>query len=218
MTPRQMPIPVARGHSVWLCTLTLIVLVFSMIAAWNVLHGEAYIPSGLWLVVVIYGVRQSSVNEGGFRSFAVKCLGDFSLSHFSEIASSGENPATLMFGFQILGHRFIQQRIDLNKVESVEWSSGQATGLAGRDMQDWSVALWFDQVSPIKKWKGLRKPDQDVLIVGPARRKEDTEAFGLTFVHFLQEAGVDLIRGENGACFARRDKGPSTYSSGSTSA
>jgi hypothetical protein len=39
----------------------------------------------------------------------------------------------------------------------------------------------------------LHKPDQELHIVGPSRRKQDTAALGHEFVSFLRKAGADLV-------------------------
>jgi hypothetical protein len=77
--------------------------------------------------------------------------------------------------------------------------------MAGRDMKDWSVALWYahGDSEKSKKHHMLRKPDQDVYIVGPSRRKEDTATLGIEFVSFLSCVGVLLIPGENDNVYVR---------------
>jgi hypothetical protein len=72
-------------------------------------------------------------------------------------------------------------------------------------MNDWHVVLWFDHNDAAKSLRQnmLRKPDQEVYVVGPERRKKTTEAFGLSFVEFLRAAGVMLVPGEKENCFVR---------------
>jgi hypothetical protein len=72
-------------------------------------------------------------------------------------------------------------------------------------MNDWHVTLWFDHNDAAEslRRKALPKPDQEVYVVGPRRRKKITEAFGLSFVEFLRAAGVILVPGEKDNCFVR---------------
>ena len=98
----------------------------------------------------------------------------------------------------------------MDKVESVDWRAGQASGMTGCDMDDWHVALWFDHDDPIKSEKERQwhpKPEQDVYIVGPTRRKKDTASFGMEFVGFLRQAGAALEQGEDDCTFTRTTEG-----------
>jgi len=78
--------------------------------------------------------------------------------------------------------------------------------MAGHDMTDWGVYLWFDHNDPDKseKKRKLKKPDQDIYRVGPSTRKSRAEAFGLSFVAFLRDAGAKLDQGAIPTCFVRR--------------
>jgi len=73
-------------------------------------------------------------------------------------------------------------------------------------MNDWSVVLWFDHGDPVKSQRNqrFRKPDQDVHIVGPSRRKDLTTAFGHSVLEFLRQAGADLVPGEDEFTFVRK--------------
>jgi hypothetical protein len=82
--------------------------------------------------------------------------------------------------------------------------------MAGRDMNDWTVFIWFDHHDPArsekKKRRKYRKPDQKIYCVGPSTRKERTEALGLALVAFLRDAGADLVPADIPDCFARRER------------
>jgi len=124
---------------------------------------------------------------------------------FVEATPRAVTPGEIRFVFKVLGHRFIHCSIALNAIESVEWDAGQATDRIGRDMNDWTVILWFDHNDAAESLRRRRlpKPDQEVYVVGPERRKKTTEAFGLSFVEFLRAAGVILVPGEKENCFVR---------------
>ena len=72
-------------------------------------------------------------------------------------------------------------------------------------MKDWSVALWYDHGDPEKSKKHhmLRKPDQDVYIVGPSRPKEVTAALGEDFLSFLRVIGSTLLQGDSDSLYVR---------------
>ena len=205
MTTRlEMPIPRSLGETIFVWVITVGVVGFSIQALLNLLSGEdvvaSWVWSSLWFAVVIWQTWQSIIYEGGIRKFAINYLGGLAGKHFAEIAPFCGQPTEIWFGFQLFRHRLVQQKVSLEKVESVKWNPGQATAMTGRDKKDWQVCLWFKHDGPSKsKWQ---KPD-DVYIVGPSRRKEATEVLGLAFVDFLCNAGVPLVRGKGDACFVR---------------
>jgi hypothetical protein len=199
----EMSIPRARSENITACVLTIVVVFFSILAVYNLLCEQALISSGLWLAFVAFQVWSSSKTKGSFQKFAIECLGDFGGKQFVEITPPNGVPVKIRFGFHLLGYRFVLWTVTLNKVDCVEWSPGQATGMAGRDMKDWSVCMWFRHDDPTRRNEWSRKPDHDIYIIGPSVRKEETEAFGLSFVDFLRHAGVPLVRGKGDACFER---------------
>src|ERR1035438_7231183 len=125
---------------------------------------------------------------GSFRRFLADCLGELIGRHFVEVVSVSTPVNEVRFGYELFGRRFIKQSIAIDAIESIHWSTGQASGMTGRDMNDWSVYLYLDRDNPVNK------PNRHIYVVGPARRKEITEAFGLSFVAFLRAAGAQLDR------------------------
>ncbi len=111
----------------------------------------------------------------------------------------------MSIGYRLLGRKFNYLVINAQSIESVDWSTGQATAMAGHDMNDWHVAMWFDADEKSRKRAGIHKPDKGIYIVGPSDRKEKTEALGLAFIAFLREAGASLTeRDEDGKAVFRR--------------
>lgn len=159
--------------------------VITILAVVDLLNQSVVIVSSLWLGVAIFGVCTE-------RSFALMWVGNLAGRHFVESEPSSNRPTEIRFGFQLFGYRFVEQKVSLEKVESVEWNPA-------RD-QKYSVLLWFKHDGPLRTWQ---KPDQRFYAVGPALRKEDREALGLSFVKFLQSAGVPMVRGEGDVCFVR---------------
>lgn len=197
----EMPIPKPYSEVILSIVLTSFVLFFVSLAILNLVDRIAVIPSILWLLYVSL-IIQFRCKENGIYGFFINFLGKFSLRQFVERNQTTE----IRFGYQLAGYRLLYFKIPVNKIESVEWKPGQASERAGRDMNDWYVSLWFDHDDPIKSQKklGLRKPDQDVYVVSSARRREDTEFFGMAFLNFLQESGVFLSPvGEDKTTFSR---------------
>ena len=196
-----MQIPKSRGGVL----VTIIVVLSVCLAVANIFCRVAMIASLIWLAFITMMLWTPVKKAGGFRIFLTDCLGELVGRHFVE-AGSLEAPASeIRFGYELFGQRFIRKSIAVDKIESIYWATGQATGRTGRDMNDWSVYLWFDHGDPAKsemkrKW---HKPDQDIYIVGPPRRKAITEKFGLAFVAFIRAAGAPLVQGETNNQFER---------------
>ena len=89
--------------------------------------------------------------------------------------------------------------------------------MAGRDMNDWHVAVWYDHLDPVRSQKQAkwRKPDQEVYILGPSSAKEITGEFAHAFLRFLAEGGVNLLPGKDERTFVRHNgkNSPSTEKS-----
>jgi hypothetical protein len=201
MTTRlEMPIPRSVGETIFAWVIFVGTIGLSIKAVLNLLSGEDVVASrvwsSLWFGVVIWQLCQSIIYEGGIGTFAINRLSDLVGRHFAEITSLDDHSKEVRFGFQLLGHRFIQKCVSLDKIESVEWSPGQAK-------KYWNIGLWFKKADLTKRNEWAVKPDQDVCIVGPSQRKEATETLVLTFVDFLLSADVTLVRGKGDACFVR---------------
>jgi hypothetical protein len=155
----------------------------------------AILASIAWLSLVMLILTASAQRAGGMRQYVVNRLGDFSKKQFVKADNSGSGPAILFFGYDMLGRELYYFKLDTRSVVSVEWSTGQATAQAGRDMNDWHVALWYRHPDgpPHPPYPGLR--DERVYIVGPSGRRQTIEAFGRSFVAFLRDTGVQLASG-----------------------
>jgi hypothetical protein len=192
----EMSIPKSRAQVTIQLVITTIVVFFALLALVNLCLWMAVIPSMIWLAFVAMCVKSSAKQDGGLQPFVINQMGDLFGRKFVEREASDPQPQCIRFGFQLFGHRFIQKCISVQKIESVRWHTGQASGRAGRDMGDWKVWMYFDG--------GDQKPDHAFYGIGPAVRKDRTEALGLALVSFLQKAGVDLMQGEQSNFFVRR--------------
>ena len=202
----EMPIPKSRSEVVLQFVITVIVVSSVLLAVVNLCSGVALIASFIWLAFVTTMIRSSCRREGGIRPFLMSLMGDLFGRRFAEWSPDEAPPKCIRFGFQLFGRRFVQQSIRIDRIESVEWHTGQATDMAGRDMNDWHLWVWFSHDDPARtearrKWH--RKADQDLHGVGPADRKQRTEALGLSLVSFLRSAGADLIQGGISTCFVK---------------
>jgi hypothetical protein len=201
-------IPKLWSETVGAVVFTGLIVFFAVLAIADLWWGIAWIPSMLWLVFVFL-VIHSGWKKEGFGAYVVSLAGGFSREHFAEIVSKKDGATEIQFCFRFFRYRLLYRAIPVAKIESVEWQTGQASCLAGRDANDWSVALWFDHDDPAKsekrrKWS--RKPDQDIYLVGPPRAKDVTAGFGRAFLSFLERGGAILIQGKDDCAFIRRSK------------
>jgi len=201
----KMTIPKSRGEVIFHFVMSAIVVFFSLLAIANLCFRVALISSTIWLAIVVPSLGGACRRAGGLRRFLADHLAVYFGRYFVDCPPHGVQPVVVRFGYQLFGRRYLQREIALEKIESVQWSPGQGTSLAGRDMKDWSVVLWFDHDDPAKRNPRAWKPDQDIHIVGPERRKELTAAFGLSFVDFLRAAGASLVPGEDDCVFVREE-------------
>ncbi|MFN0125626.1 MAG: hypothetical protein ACKV19_02940 [Verrucomicrobiales bacterium] len=186
------------------------IVFFAWLAILNLTNRVAVVPSVLWLAIVASIVWNGCREAGGISRYLTDLLADFAGRHFVIHSVDLHPPSRIRFGYELLGRRFYQLEVDIARIESVEWSPGQATSLAGRDMQDWSVVLWFDHGDPekSKKDRTVRKPNRSLHVVGPARPQEVTAAFAMEFVHFLQNAGARLTQSPSENAFVREGPAP----------
>jgi hypothetical protein len=205
MPHREMTIPKSRIEILWTGFLSLIVVVFALVALLNLANGDAFVPSILWLIIVAWIIWSGSQEAGGIRSFLIDWLASLAGRKFALSPTDNASLPCIRFGFELFGHRFFQKDIEIDRIESVEWTPGQATGMTGRDKRDWSVVLWYDHGDPemSKKRHMLPKPDQDVYIVGPEGRREKTATLGMEFITFLREVGVTLAPGKDNNVYVR---------------
>lgn len=148
-----------------------------------------------WLALVIF-VAGAALYVLGPRALFAVLLGRFSLRHFVEAEGEGGR-IVIRFGFELNACRYCRFRVEGEQLIAVEMGTGQATELAQRDMDDWSVALWYRTQ---RRWHRSRQPryhdDEDVYIVGASGPKQDTAQFLAVFIAFLRAAGVELRPGE----------------------
>jgi hypothetical protein len=204
---KELRVPKPLGMVIGVVILTVFLTFFVLLAIYNLFNLAAIVPSILWLLLVGASVF-SFCRENGMRQAAIEIQGAFALKEFIWMVDGENNSQKILLGYKFWGRRFVHREIGVPKIESVSWSTGQASSLAGRDVNDWHVAIWFDyddsERSQRRRKSKHRKPGHDICIVGPSGRKEDTAAFGLRLVNFLREGGAQLLPGENETSFFRK--------------
>lgn len=148
------------------------------------------VASVLWLALVTFVLVVGVWAAGGIIPSAVACLGLLSRRDFADV-SRDDKRVVIGFGYELFGRRFYYLRIDREQVTSVVMNTGQASAFAGRDMNDWSVVLWYRVPGRVPPFPHFRD-DEEVYIVGPARARERTAELFQAFVAFLRAAGVVL--------------------------
>lgn len=204
----------ARGEMVVWIIITIIVVFSTLVGISNFFYRIALIPSTLWIVFVAFLVV-SHCREHGSHRFVQDMLEDFSRRHFVEIGESATGASLLRVCFSLFGKDFVCAAIPLTSISEVHWSPGQASSLAGRDVGDWSVSVWYDAEDSDarrRRSRGLRQ-DRDIVALGSPRPKEITAAFGRELLALLADAGTVLVPGKDECTFVRR---PSAATSGET--
>lgn len=200
MQDLEFSIPKDRREAFWeLCILLVMVLV-SGIAVLGLRQGTAMIPSLIWLALVMVPAGLAVISawkEVGLWRLLTDRLAVFVGNSFALYRSS-EQPSCIRFGYRLFGWPVFQLDVPIHSIKAVKWSTGQATALAQRDMDDWQVVLWFDHGNPERSRRRSfhSKPEQEPYLVGRNGRKTVIESFGLEFVAFLRQAGADLIPGD----------------------
>lgn len=166
----------------------------------NLLHPEEWpvitlMASAVWLVLVLAFIREDIREAGSIKSFWIQQLGGYATE--SRIRVHPEAHAIrLSLGYVLLGRFLPYRQIHLEQMTSIEWNSGQASAMSGREMDDWHVSIWFKPSGkkPEALFPSCRKGG--VFLVGPAGKKEEAEAFGTQLVNFLKQNGALLRPGE----------------------
>ena len=167
---------------------TVIVVVFVWLAVRNLLHGIAVIASTLWLLLIAL-VIIINVRDSGWRAFPVAVAGAFSRQQVLIVDSDS---SVLEIGFRLSGLTIIEHRIRAEDLVGIRWNTGQASDLAGRDVNDWSVFLWYRD--PAKAlMQNVRRPGQWPLVIGSPRAKSTTEALARRVIGFLNESGISVV-------------------------
>lgn len=180
--------------SIWFYFLLhLIILFFVLVAIFNICflyHSlGVLILSAVWLFIVFAVNCTGYKEEGGMPFWLINRGGEFVRRHFAEVIRDDSGQLLLCFGYQLFGRSFYLLKLKWEGIISVDWGAGQATSMAGRDMKDWHVCLWFHPDSAV--WNGAAHKI-GIYIVGLYQPREMAEVFGDKFIAFLRKAGMDF--------------------------
>ncbi len=218
-TVARMDIP-RSDHAVFHFVFYTFVLSFVAVAISNLVDHEslplyAIIASVLWLLFVASHIKWGIQDDGGLRRFIINRLGNFSAHQFVEIIPQHGDDLILRFGFTLLERDFNHVQIRRAKLASVEWSSGQATSVAGHDMNDWQVGVWYD-CKGSKRWFSASDYREEAGYgVGPEGPKHEAAALGASLVEFFRSGGIELHPEANECEFATRKRTMKTSNKGS---
>jgi hypothetical protein len=210
---QRMEITIPKKHSevVWSFFMSFIVVFFLALSLVNLWVGLVQLLSALWIAFIALVVWSGAREAGGIRPFLVNWLGGIVGRHFLEAASGDFPLRPVRLGYEIFGRRFYSALIPLRAIRCVNYSAGQATGLAGRDMKDWSVFFRCDKGGSYARDIESAEPVSGPLTlgdmgVGPLRAKELTEKLALEIAEFLQAAGAPLVKREGDNVFVRQGR------------
>lgn len=200
----ELPVPKFKRVVVGVGILTAFILFFVFLAIYNLRNRMGIIPSTIWLLLVGF-VFAGFIKTNGWKKSFTDILGAFSRNEFVRTVRRENAETDFQYGYKIFGKWFSYFTVGLKKIETVEWSTGQASHFAGRDMNDWQVVVWYDHGDSFKSQKKhmLKKPDKDLFIIGMSSAKLETAALGCSVLDLLRRAGATFIQGKNDCSFIR---------------
>jgi hypothetical protein len=213
----QLIIPGPRGTAVLIRTLLLYALLilfmgfFCKAAIGNFIdyrHSSkvTLLCSAVWLLLAGFMLIEP-IHEVGLRQLLINVLGSLSQDHFARLAEPHEERKWLIFGFRLLGKTFHFLVIETSGIKKIDWSTGQATALAGRDMNDWQVTIWFrnDSICEGRTWDISFDRDETTLyLIGPSGPRSETNIFGQQFLDLCRRAGLEFESAESQTLFKVR--------------
>ncbi|MBI1321811.1 hypothetical protein GC170_01290 [bacterium] len=195
---RDFPLPLPGGEGFGVIGISFLLATF-LLAVSNLTIFEPAgrlpkISSALWISMLMFMLVMDIHIAGGIAFWAKCQVARFAKVHWVRIVRNDPWPSTISIGFELFGRDFDRFRIALPDITKIDWTSGQATELAGRDMNDWHVALWYRKKR--RSGNAIRSADEpcDLVLIGPQGTKEETAELGERLVRFLVESGVDLIQ------------------------
>ena len=205
----------SSGSAVFDIVVATVVVFFVAVAISNLVDYEsaplyAIILSVLWLLIVATSIKMSIHDDRGLRLFIIISLANLSVHQFVEISPQRGDDLMVRFGFTLLGHDFNHLQIRHAKLASVAWRSGQATSLAGHEMNDWYVNVWYNRKGS-RRWtsdSGYR--EEAAHGVGRSGPKHEADALGGSLVDFFRSAGIELHPTKNECEFTTRKQDDAT--------
>lgn len=201
----RITIPKPRGEIVYHAVMTMIVIVFFVLAVLNIVNRVALIPSCLWIAIVVMIVWIGIMNAGNLRAFLVNRLGDLVSQHFATVLQSDTESRVVLFGFKVLGWHFVMKSIFIDRIRTVYWGPGQASAMSGNDADDWSLWVGFEHRDPKQREKRREwclNPDLELYGVGASTPRVEAEKLGLALIALLRSAGAVIAPTDKATAFA----------------
>jgi hypothetical protein len=177
---------------------------FCLAATWRLVKYRdtppiSLIGSALWLLLVLYALTE--IYKSGIRDAFLSVLSCISRDHYVAIKPSDTLPTRVAIGFHLLGWNLDRYVLLLGGIRKVSWGAGQASGMTGRDQNDWYVVIWAQRES-VCTIRPTRAPNRQMGLVagrtGPRRR---VEPFVRELVDMFRQAGLEFDASEPGKEF-----------------
>jgi len=181
------------GEVIWMAFLWITGYSFLALGILNVffirpMPVAGIIASLIWIGAMSIGLLYDC-RRIGVRQHLISLLGCFIRNRFVQFVRDDSGVALLCIGYKFRSKRMFFLKVQATGINKVDWGMGQASGIAGKDMNDWSVAMWFKGDAIVYNRKGN---DLRLYIVGPPGRRDRIEEFGNTFIDFLKSNGVEI--------------------------
>ena len=180
----------------YLFVLTLVSVAVSNLAFIRHIPVLTTLASIVWLLLVSWFVLNRVRDEGGVRQFVINRMGLYSRNQFVR-AQTTDNGVSISIGYVLLARSLNYLTIDATSISSVDWNGGQATSMAGRDMKDWQVALWYYHPQGKKRQLFPGEREEEICLIGQSGPREQVAVFGKQLVEFLTHIGVDFTPGRD---------------------
>ena len=219
----ELEIPHPRGIVVLIRVLLLYILLFLFIGFFCKVAVENFIDyrhsskvilacSAFWLLLVGFVIIEP-IREIGLRQLFMSFLGSLSQDHFTQLVEPNEGKKQIVFGFRLLGQAFHFLAIETDGINEITWWTGQATALAGKDMNDWHVTVWFrkDSICKGRMWdisSISSRENNSLYIIGPSGPRSTIEIFGNQILDLCRRAGLEFEANDSNTRFKVRRSCP----------
>ena len=167
----KLPTP-PRPGIVWCAFLIFLFVGSPLLAVDNIRHWAGAVDvialvSIVWLAMWALMVASSlPLIPGEFHTF----LGSWSDDHFIAL----DHDDCVVSGFRIGGLELLLFATPVSEIREIEVRAGQASSLAGHDMDDWHIVVW---------------ETDNLHLVGPEQTRTQAMASGLEFRAHLEDMG-----------------------------
>jgi hypothetical protein len=218
----QRPTEVHIRRSIFASTRNLLLLLalFSFIvlsclaAIWRLVEYRdtpaiSLVASALWLLLTAYALTKTY--KSGTRDAFLGLLSYISLDHYVVIKPSETLPMHVAIGFRLMGWNLDRDVLILGGIRKVSWGAGQASGMTGRDQNDWYVLIWAQRES-VCTTRPNRTPNRPMgffsglsgLVAGLSGPRRRVEPFVRELLDMFRQAGLEFDASESGKEFKVR--------------